>query len=73
MLINDINIRRNQWLLGRVIDVISDKFSKVRSATVRTFKCKYSSLKGFGTIQLDRPITKLVLLCRRFANLQFQI
>ena len=60
VLVSDIQLPRNQWALGRVETVKSDRFGKVRSATVKISKSKYGPT--FSTSIIERPITKLILL-----------
>lgn len=62
VLVMDSQLPRNQWPLGRIIDVLSDKYGNVRVAKVKVAKCKDSSLTNFGTTVLERPIVKLILL-----------
>lgn len=63
VLISDVNLPRNNWPLGRIIAVNKDSKNLVRSCSVRISKCKNSSLSGFYTSTVERPITKLVKLC----------
>ena len=51
MLVADDNVNRNQWPLGRVVNVYPEADNLVRSAELRA--------KGMN---LKRPVTKLCLL-----------
>lgn len=62
VLVVETNLPRNEWLLGRIVDVERDKYGHVRSANIRVTKCKYLPPGKFGTTIMKRPITKLVLL-----------
>lgn len=62
VLVLDISLPRNQWPLGRVVKVSKDNLGYVRSAYVKISKCKNSSLQGFQTSIICRPIVKLILL-----------
>ena len=55
---------RNQWALGRVIKVYPDAEGKVRIVRLRLAKYKNSSLNknSFGNTELDRPVSKIILL-----------
>ena len=62
VLVSDISLPRNQWPLGRIISVNSDRHGLARSAKIKISKCKNSLLKGFSVAIVDRPISKFVLL-----------
>ena len=57
VIIKDDDVRRNQWLLARVVEVVADSDGMVRSVKVRT-----SAKDNTTGSVLNRPITKLVLL-----------
>ena len=58
VIIKNEDVRRNQWPLGRVVEVFPDAEGVVRSVKVRT------AAKGSAVVGslLERPIAKLVLL-----------
>lgn len=58
----DINLCRNQWPIGRVVNIKADKLGRVRSVHVKISKCKNSNLRDFSTNVIERPVAKLVLL-----------
>ena len=58
----DIMLPRNQWPLGRILSVKSDYSGLVRSVLVRIPKSRNASLSDFATSDIERPISKLVLL-----------
>ena len=62
VLITDVLQPRNQWPLGRIQKVFPDVHGKTRRVIVKVSKCKNHKLKGFATSELERPITKIVLL-----------
>jgi len=62
VLVVDVNLPRNQWPLGRIVGITSCKYGRVRSASVRVSRCKNTSLTGFESTIVERPIVKLVLL-----------
>ena len=61
VLVVDQQLPRNQWPLGRIVKVFPDRRGVVRSAMVKLSRAKYCHSE-MGTIQMHRPITKLVLL-----------
>ena len=62
VLVTDLSLPRNQWPLGRVIEIFPDKRGLVRSVNVKVAKCRDNNLKNFNSVILHRPISKLVLL-----------
>ena len=62
VLVSDVSLPRNQWPLGRIISVNSDRSGLARSAKIKISKCRNKSLKDFRTTVIDRPITKFVVL-----------
>ena len=64
VLLTDQLLPRNQWSLGRIIAIYPDKDNNVRVVRVKVAKyknAKYDKL-SFGVTELDRPITKLILI-----------
>ena len=63
VLLTEQLLPRNQWSLGRVIGLYPDASGVVRVVRVRVAKHKNCKIKGsFGTVELDRPVSKLLLL-----------
>ena len=62
VLVEDMVLPRNQWPLGRVVSVNSDKKGLVRSAYIRVSKCKYAKDSKISSNVILRPIGKLILL-----------
>jgi len=64
VILTDQWLPRNQWSLGRVIEVYPDKNGMIRVVKVRVAKCKVNKSAECSTnvTELKRPITKLVLV-----------
>jgi hypothetical protein len=62
VLVTDQLLPRNMWSLGRITEIYPDEHGKVRSAKIKIAKFRDSSPTRFGTVELVRPIVKLVLL-----------
>ena len=58
VLVMDQSLPRNEWPLGRVVEVKNGRDNKVRSCKIRIQKTK----SNFETTLLDRPIVKLIKL-----------
>ena len=67
VLLTDQNLPRNQWSLGRVINVIKDRKDTVRVADIRVAKIKGEIKSGMRTSVLRRPVSKLILLLSKEA------
>jgi hypothetical protein len=62
VLVTDQNLPRNDWPLGRVVEVPASADGRKRSAKIRIAKYRDSSVTRLGTLIVERPITKLILL-----------
>ena len=62
VLVIDVLLPRNNWPLGRIVEVKSDNKNFVRSATIKISKCKNNLMTNFDTTLIERPITKLIKL-----------
>jgi hypothetical protein len=63
VLVVDQLLPRNLWSTGRVTEVYPDNDGNVRSAKVKIAKYKDAKNTNFKTIEIERPIVKLILLC----------
>jgi len=61
VLLQDVNLPRNNWPLGRIVKVYSGSRNVVRSADVLISKLS-NNVKDFSTKVVHRPIVKLILL-----------
>jgi hypothetical protein len=62
VLVSDNQLPRNQWPLGRIVDVKPGDDARVRVAKIKVAKFKDSSIHKIGCIIIERPIHKLILL-----------
>ena len=62
VLVSDVNLPRNNWPLGRVTSVNTDKNGLVRSARIIISRCRNSCITNFDTSVIERPIVKLIKL-----------
>jgi hypothetical protein len=62
VLVSDNQLPRNQWPLGRIVDVKPGDDARVRVAKIKVAKFKDSSIHKIGCIIVERPIHKLILL-----------
>ena len=62
VLVTDQNLPRNDWPLGRVVEAPTSADGRRRSAKIRIAKYRDSSVTRLGTMFVERPITKLILL-----------
>jgi hypothetical protein len=62
VLVVDQLLPRNMWCLGRISEVYPDEHGNVRSAKIKIAKYRDASPTRFGTVDLVRPIVKLILL-----------
>ena len=62
VLLTDQSLPRNQWSLGRVIDLIKDRKGIARIADVRVAKIRGEIRTGAKSAVVRRPISKLILL-----------
>ena len=62
VLLVDQLLPRNQWCIGRIIETYPSSDGLIRRVKVRVSRCKEGSKMKIGVAELDRPISKLVLL-----------
>ena len=62
VLVVDSNLPRNQWSLGRVTRPVLGNDGLCRAAFIRVNKFRDSDVTRIGSIEIERPIVKLVLL-----------
>ena len=62
VLVTDVSLPRNQWPLGRISRVVVSNDGLCRAAFVTINKYRDSDVTRLGTIEIERPIVKLVLL-----------
>lgn len=63
VLVTDQNLPRNNWPTGRIVEVFPDRNNYVRSAKVKIIKHKSGKNLAIEPAIIERPITKLILLC----------
>ena len=70
VLLTDQLLPRNQWSLGRVLEVLPDSHGTVRVVKIKVCKYKTSRIdkKSFGVIELIRPVSKLILIQSHIAK-----
>ena len=62
VLVVDYLLPRNQWCLGLISQVFSDDDGHVRKVKVRISRCKSGKNLDIASTEIDRPITKLILV-----------
>ena len=62
VLVVDQLLPRGQWCTGRILSVIKDAKGHVRVAKVRIAKRGSNQGPDQAVVELERPITKLILL-----------
>lgn len=62
VLVMDIQLPRNQWPLGRIMEIIADRSNLVRSVKIKISRCKNRNLQDFSTTVITRPISKIICL-----------
>ena len=62
VLVTDHQLPRNHWPLGRVVEVLPDDRGLVRVARIRMAKYRNGTNTEIGSVVVERPIVKLILL-----------
>lgn len=62
VLVLENNLPRNQWQLGRVVEMLESTDGRFRKCRVKVTKYKDSSVMRLGTVTIERPVTKLIKL-----------
>lgn len=68
VLVVDNLLPRSQWCMGRITQVYEDKNGRVQSVNVCINKFRDACKVKFGTSEILRPISKIILL-RKVENL----
>ena len=62
VIVVDILLPRNNWPLGRIVEVCKSNDNLIRSVKVKISKSKDNIMSNFDCVIIDRPITKLIKL-----------